>query len=1059
MQIGILALKKPFLLVALLAVPVLSYAKVLQKDSSSRDFSATAFGQLSTAPPTETKEEPAKKVFKKASLAPTGLLNQPQGEITETLRGINLLVSKSNGQQELPKLLLNRAMTSFSLARRKLLDSKKLKMDETENRLLKIALSDCAKVLKAPGIGENMLARAHYIRGLIFIYSDNPAGASGEFIKSLEIDPASENAGWMGLNIAEQYFEDGQYKTALNYYSKFLKRIEADSVDLARYKMAWCYINLGQQDNAVKVLLSIVARNVSEGFVKDSLKDVAFLLSTSSSEARILEISDKKLTRKADKVEFLSAVMRQLELQNVVRLQSKVLTRLLQLEEDPLKKLQYLLAGMRTSRKGYASLDHYNSFVKIREFLAVEKLESNQEIEAARSSLDQEAQFLMKSFLETFSGKIRSPEALPKAKVAQGLKNLFGFYERYFKQSKLYNSILSLWINVCYEMEDWKCVDLAADKIQNIPALNEQHKRVAVDQLLALEQIHKDDKDSLDSRVEEKFRDFLKVYPQATQWVSIATRFADLYMKVKDYDKSIDVLDQIFEHERNGESLYQLMRVRFDLKKYKNILSDTRAPSKQEDARVADLKRESALRLAIEAKKASNDEDYKKYLTQYLRLNPPLEKIALVRKEFLGFLISKQEYPAALEEFLRIPESMRCKDELNTECLRLWKALMLRGQFVDARSIFPKTAPARGARVYFQNLLSTLASPGRKKMDEIFLLNPSEKEYVIGLLALLEPDTAVKVLGKKSALLAEGKAVPWRLLALRLKQGEWDIEANPESLALLGRNYKFAKELLQAQMTRTDAIQNHIQVPLRKFAPKQLQRASEDVVSSVNKMRAQLQKDVALKIALQDKQRILQKAKKIEEEVAAFIRLQDIPSGLTEVQAKEYADGVENLAKGYEVQAGEWAKISEQVSAAMGNAEKAREAESVSLELAEDYPWPDSYKSDANQFLRTQVEASNYLGALIMLDLAKDPAVKNMDDYYRVRTGLLLSASSSVAMRHYVVQELKGAGQNGLLAEFQKMEEADAPTPSESAPAKAKAPVKEKAPDKDLQEGDLENDL
>jgi len=955
------------------------------------------------------------KKFKKNDAAPTGLLEIGQKEITETLRGINLLIKKSPNSPQLPNLLLNRALASFSLARKRLLDAKALKMDPTSLRLLTVAAADCTKVIQTSTASQSLHARAYYIRGLSSVYADNNSKAVEDFSNSLKLDGQSPQAGWMGLQIAEQRFEDGDFKGAQEFYAKYYKKMDPQSSELARYKMAWTHINLKQFDQAEKVLLSIITRKAQDNFVKDAIKDLAFLLSTSADEDKILEVADNRFKDREDRFSFLSVVMTQFEVQNKMGLQSKILKRLLESAETPTQKLQILLSGLRSARREYASRDHYSAFVKVRDFLSSEKIESDREWSTVKEALDSESQYLMRSFLETYSAKVKTPEKFSKDKIGVGLKTLFAFYNKHFSDSKIHSEILLKWHYLCFETQDWTCVDQVSEKVLAEKSLKAEHLSVSVDQLLALEELNKQKKLSDEDILQTKFERFLVKYPKATQWGDVARRLASILMAAKEIEKAIGVYDQIFQQAASAESFAELQKVRLSHGKFDDIQADTRLDKEKMTPEILEIQRESALRLAIEARKSGSDAEYKKYLASYLKSQPTPEKAMIVRKDFISFLLGKGDDLGAVKELQKIPAKERCVSMFKKECLQIWKRLMLDSQYDSAEKLLELPQNVKSDFPILQFLLTQLSQKSTVDVRLYQLLGAAEKEYLLSLLVLFKPDLVINL--SKSSAKKNSSFHPLLPLAIRMKQKEWALKESATNRKLLGPAFKFQSQPISQKLPVETKI-SRLQIPKGSVSPKALEKLSQQLIGGIESIRKDLQRDLQKKFLLQDKVRALAAAEVLENQMAQFIGAQAAPSGLNEVQLAQYQSGIAELASSYKDQGKEWRKVKDQLQIKLE-----AETQSAALQMLDErnfnsFPWNKLLENSDMKKLKALIQQEDIGASLVLIDLMKEEKVLEDENFKRIRTGILLSLIPTESMRVYLHQELRQLKADDLLEEL-----------------------------------------
>jgi tetratricopeptide (TPR) repeat protein len=948
--------------------------------------------------------------FQKSEAAPKGLLNVEKEEIVNTLKGINLLLSKDPTPAEKIKLLLNRSMATYSLARKRLIESSARTVDATGNRLLNVAFKDAMDVARTPGLPAPVKARALYVAGLPLIYLDKVKEARNLFIESVNTDPKSENAGWMALFVAEDYFDGEQYREAIPFYSNFQAQMDPKEVELAKYKLAWTYLNLENPARTKALFIELIKNNPKEGFGKDSIKDLAFVLTTYSSETEILRVADDVFKDQQDQlvIDFLSAVMANLEVQNQVSLQSKVLARLLQIEKDPVKKLQYLLAGLRTARKEYASVYHFKAFLMIRDFMVKEGLEGGKKnFETVKSSLDIETQNIIKSYVETFAGRTKTPEKLSRDQIATSLKDLFTFYEKHFSDAKPFNPILRLWLDVCIEISDWKCVDIAADKLLQKPELKGIHQKVAFEQVVALDRLYTSTPKEFENRFVEKLEVFVTQFETAPQWGELSKKLGQIYVKNKETKKSLALFEKVFMKEKSADALYRLQWARFEAEMYEDVISEKRVPVGPTDPRIRDLQRESALKLAIQARKDNDFEAYSRVINFFLSLAPPADKAVAARRDYFNFMLEKNLIAPLVQEILKLPIPERFSKSYTDILERTWVKAMRQSMFREASIVVSSTD--KKFRVSQQNLsrrfLSRLALGQRPGADELNELNSENKLYILGLTALARPELCLQYLNTQLPLRTK-QIKSLAALALRIQSGSWNLVRNQRSVKLLGENYPFTsvpdfnklpvEKLIQKVVIPTQVIQSQ----------KALARWTEDIVFQTRRVRSRIAKEIAKK-PIDVQVRAVQSARELEMRVADFIKAQPVPKEFTGTQIDEYQKAIAEVVKEFTDQAAEFEKLEQKLIQVKGTQTQEIAMRELPLPDLTKWNWSSFYQSTDGATLKTEIENHNYLGALIVLDLFRPEPLKETLDYYQLRSGILLSISDNKALRRYVLEELE----------------------------------------------------
>jgi len=996
-------------------------------NSSSLKLDASALKSSSSnkAVQSGTKKQIKKPDVGRAESDPKGLLTADSDDILETIRGINLLLQKNPDHVDKIKLLLNRSMATYSLARRRMVEGKSLKLDNTNRKLFSVAAQDAKSVSVMKDVPVSQRSRAFYIYGLSLIYLEKNKAARDVFLQALNLNPNSSDAGWMALYVAEDYFDEGQFHEAIPYYSKFYSVMDKSEVTISKYKLAWCYLNLKNEEKAMLLFEELIRENANEGFGRDSIKDLAYVMTTFATEDAVIQQSERifQKNQTAFKIDFLSAVLSHYEIQNAVSIHSKVLARLLELDKDPVKKLQYLLVGLRTTRREYASAAYYDSMVKINQFIQENKLNpSAKNMEAAAASLEIEAQNLIKSFVETFSGRVQTPETnLTKERIAGALKNLFGFYEKYFSEAQAYPVMLRLWLDVCLDTSDWGCADSVAEKILHRKELAAIHSRVALDQIGAIENLARDPKNKLEPRLIKKLEDFSNTQKSSDQWLDVSKRLGEIYMRQKLLSKAIPVFEAVFEKSPTPEHLYRIQWARFEAGDFAAVVQDRRVVAKGDpDPRTNDLKRESALKLAQNARKSDKFDEYTLHIRGFLSLNPEEAKALAARKDWFYYMVEKDKIAELSGELIRLSPALRFSKELSDIFEQAWLRSMRNGQFKNAFELVgsndsnhPLNAVNKMRRV-----LAQISMGQRASSVDLKSLSEENRQYVFGVLALARPDWAISYLNEYAPLKESLRGIG--ALAFRMENGEWNVPATAQARRLLGANFSFASSP-NMEMTNVEKMIQKIQVPSQPLKSQAaIARWTQDIVYQTRKVRSDINKSLKT-FPLPVQIRSLKSARDLEAKTAHFIKSQPLPPGLVGNDVIQYEAGVAEIVKEFEEASAEFEKLEESLRRTQDSQMKETESRYLPMPNLAKWPWPSIYNSSAMSGLKSLRERHNFLGALIVLDLFRPRPLENQTDYFAIRSGLLFSSKNTRALRRYVLEELEQSGQSDLVKVWREM--------------------------------------
>jgi tetratricopeptide (TPR) repeat protein len=258
---------------------------------------------------------------------------------------------------------------------------------------------------------------------------------------------------------------------------------------------------------------------------------------------------------------------------------------------------------------------------------------------------------------------MRSPENLSNEELSTLLRKLISNYLRAFPASPLREKLFVLWLDVCRESQDWKCLDSVSRYILNDKNLASINERAVGDRLEALKrggeatwanrlaflaEIH-------ENRQSSKF------------WREASLLHAEGLSEKKDSKQAIQVLEKVLRADPDWETYYRLKWNFFQLGEHKKVLEPRKASEPRlkgkPDPRIDELARESSLALALEARKAGELEDYQKYLGFYFPRQSDEKKADIARTDLLRFLHEKEKFRDCAKLLIEGPVNWRNSKE------------------------------------------------------------------------------------------------------------------------------------------------------------------------------------------------------------------------------------------------------------------------------------------------------------------------------------------------------------------------------------------------------------
>lgn len=944
----------------------------------------------------------------------------------ETIESLTQLLRTTPVSPARNTLLLNRAAAMNLYARKRLIASRTSKLDANGTKFLEAAIHDSSEVLNARNRSKEEEARAHNLLGFSYLYLDKNKDARAHFNDVLKLNPNVENAGWIGLFIAEELFDEGKFQEAAQYYTTYYPKMSTQSQELALYKLAWCMINLDKQDKAEEIFLKVARSPSRFGLAKDAIRDLAYLITHRPDPASAIRKIEALFPNTTDKIEFLSSVRLNLETQGEVSLHSEVVRRMLQLETATDKRLELLLSDMRVNRRLYASRAHLLAFRKVDAQVREAKLApSSPEIRRFETLIETELLALIKAYIETYSGRTKTPEKIERGEMAEALKQQFWFFTTYVVNSKVRPLVMNLWLDVCVSNTDWECVDSASETILNdrTGKLAQYQEKATLDQLAALEVLVTRGKDD-SKRAEMKKRRVVRMkqviegYPNSDQWLRVARAYAQLEIDEGRHKETLPLLDRLYAKDPTPDAFYRLQITRFQAKELAAILDDPRNASiKNPEPRLLDLWRETALVLAQQARKSDDVATYRKHIKRFLDLKPDRQKTLVAKEDFIRFSMEKGANEEATAEYLALDEQARTSKSFTDIRKRLWMQAMERGAYKEAGAMAnaqhePKETAAEMA---YAKLLSRVAQGQVPTLAEITALSPTNRDYLMGLLALVRPNLILAHFkGTKNWSKSDRELI---LLSLRLDTGDWLLKRTPDTLRFVGESYPFLGDENEALLPFEKRI-SKLSFPSGKASAQTMASALQNLVGETHRIRGNVAKEIRGQSPVVQF-RAVDRARALEQKVGELILSSPIPKELAPEQVEDYKKGLAGAAKEFLDQAFEFENTAKAIRVKIDEARASVASRLFAKPDPAKWPWPSALGSDpALKGIADAVRSGHTLAALALTDLMRHQHLNSDKDFFLVRTGVLLASHHKDALRVYLYGELEGNKQIDVIDEW-----------------------------------------
>ncbi len=541
----------------------------------------------------------------------------------ETLRkrllSFSYLIKAARAPEEKAQFLLSRCL--LHLRRGKALSSlpaeEKNPLVVTDlKKAYDLAAKDALEVTKLKKIYVKTMSYAYYLHGLALAGGGSAELAILSLEKAVKLKPNAKYAGSVALFVAETYYRSGDYLKAIQSLKSAMPSMSDAHKARAQYWIARSYA--GRDDfSMAEINLMALLKNEHLGDLKKVIvRELGAVSSRFRDEAGLLSLSHQLFGMDNDrKAEFLSSAYSAMQRESSGRRGQSLFKTLVKLASTPEKRVKLLIGEMETSRRNFASRASMGNFQAIlRELQKLPEKQMIDVIKSVESELLVEVESLMKSYVNTYSQRAPNPESIMRMDMANGLKTLFAFQEKYFPTAKSRKQVLSLWLNVCSEQKDADCVREVSNKVLGSRGLASIHASANEEKIIALRNLASKDP----KKYMQELRDTLVAYTRdlkAPKYVQFANFLADLEVQAGNFDKALPLLLDLDTKRQTKDSFYRLFAARFLAGQYKTVFEARPPLGEDTSQRWQNLQRNASLKLGTgETAPNPNSPEYRETL-------------------------------------------------------------------------------------------------------------------------------------------------------------------------------------------------------------------------------------------------------------------------------------------------------------------------------------------------------------------------------------------------------------------------------------------------------------
>lgn len=949
--------------------------------------------------PNQNKQSPMRKTYSQEIIQDKDdYMSKKPAELISMIKGFQMVIQSETNLAKKINFIHMQSAAYLALVRSVRVKTPQTEQDKKNEKVgTERVIKNSNQILTFKESTDKDKAKAYYYAGLALSYQNNLVKSTKAFQESIRLYPDSSWAPGISIAIAEYFFDLEKYADAITQYKVYFKRYGFEQKSLATYKIAWAYINLSKYKDAEKFFLFLVDKPWAKGYALDSLRDLAYTMTFHRSESSMVEFANQNFANNVERRgDLLVYAFKYLIQQSGTKRRTVILDEILRTEKRNDKKLSVLISALRGQQREYASIEPYREFASIMDFIIKEKVNlQSKEMTENSAELEPEVLQLIKSYLETYLGKTKSPENLPKSVLMVNLNQLLEFHDKNFPNSPERIRVFSVWLDLCQAMKSPECSYKAAKNVINDPKLKELNVKAYSHYIFALGSLMKTQPQMREELI-NSLREYSQKKPDSPDWLIYVKKLTYLLNEDKKFEESYKLLVQIDKIEKSSESYFRLQWCRFQLLKYDEVISDRREFADKNGADSLALVRDSLLKLAEKSIQANSFDDYEKYVHSFLDTKPDPTKDKAARLDYIARLIQQNQLQKGFDELLKIPFKQRIGEDFRPLLLRINVLFMKQGMFFEVKKLLEEYALGTFPDFDALYLHSKMGLKEKIPFGELEKVKKNVKLYdgIHTFYSIYDPDYILELYSKrKDNSLFIKKLI---LFSLQVKQQKYDINLDEHYMKLLAD--VVPPEFKNRGETKAEKALKQIKAPSYSLPEEQLFAQTEKTVAKIRLTRPQVIKDIEGKTN-DVKYRILDLASTVEDDLGKFIENSPAPKAYSEQEVAEYKKSVSELAQEFYNQAEEYRKLRLKIFEAHSADVKTVDANQLnSIQLP-----TDGIMDVVNKFLNVQ----SHISAALIIDYWFIDNDKRKEDYYKMKAYINLKYQLSDLMVNYVKSDLK----------------------------------------------------
>lgn len=997
-----------FFLVAFLTLPVSSFAK--PKAAASVPVKSEASTEQFKAP-----QRPNSQLEEVRRRQDDALLKgQKEKELKEEMQALEMILGNKLRKEGKNELLLRRAFLFYKLGRARLLSSYNPRMSKSQY------FADASKAVvelveyhkkKEVILTKSQQALLLFIRGSISQELGNEKNYIDDFSLAIKLDPKLPQSPSMALILGETYFEKEKYKEAIGWYQKLKDQYDFHQRSIADFKTGWSWLLLKETNYAQFYFLRVANQKQADSFRDEAVRALAFIIAQSRTEKWIVEFSRKSLKEESLRLVFLTSVIQNIHNQDKTKVPYLLFSEVYKNTKEPSAKIKILGLLISYEKREVPTLGQKKAFEYLEGLVKKNPQLAWQNWMTEVLDLEPDIRAYIQILSDYYVGKIPTKLTLEKPQVVDLLNREIIFYIQFLMTPRTRKPMLNLWVDLVHREQNILMAKSALEIIGGLTPPAPSELRRARLEYIAILDTHANENEEMRKTLIADVEDFTIQYPQDEEKSRLLNRLAELYMLENQFEKALPKLKELYDIKPNESNGYNYLLSLFKLEKLKDVVDSDIAKNLKKSLKIQDVLRESHLKLAQEAQKNNDPNEYEGHLRAFLAYNPKGDQASVVKSNLmLSFLQHKHLDQYCQERASMKPAARLDKNMVNTEEKAL-DLMFLEGPLLNCYWADVKGPETRNFKMFLYDKSQKKALP--KDFGKMLSRwSVEQRQVVLGLLAVTQPAQMLKI-EPLPKMTEEVKGLFW--LAFQLSQGK----SEPNIPDKMKKYFSSSKSGMKA--TRTNSaipkIVDEATFPQTTISMERYGKFLEDLIYRSKLVKQKFQKE-AVDATDELKKTMIEKASTFERKIAEAIRSSPVPKGLGEVETKSYLEELNKAALDFDKQAEEYDKALGEIKAKIF----VNEQEAMSKRTPEitDAKW---FWANDEEYEKVKKTFEQHGAFYTLLKLETNRAAKTLSDldYIRMRAGTLLMIRHDEVMRKLIREELVALNAQSILDNWKEM--------------------------------------